>query len=158
MKRVGVLQKEKAGLMGENAGTSLSASRKGRHTSRKACSFSFCSSSYSYIGFMTVPGAGLKNSLVVLLIRIDRDEGEEERQRRRDCRIVVKEKKGRCPAAHTYCRVGFYGHWIVVLRDWFDKQSLTGLNRVIRVGHTSVNSRSESVRDPLHQYASHVHL
>jgi hypothetical protein len=44
------------------------STHEGRHTSRKVCSFSFCSSSYSYVGFITVPGAGLKKSLVVELI------------------------------------------------------------------------------------------
>jgi hypothetical protein len=39
-----------------------------RHTSRRACSFAICVSSYAYTGFTSVPGAGLVSSLVVLVM------------------------------------------------------------------------------------------
>jgi len=43
-------------------------SRRPGHTSRRASSFSFCASSYTYTGLTSVPGAGLVSSLVVLVI------------------------------------------------------------------------------------------
>ena len=61
--------------MDENAIHFFSA-QEGGHTSRNVCSFSFCSSSYSCIGFITVPGAGLKNSLVVMLIPRQEEEAK----------------------------------------------------------------------------------
>ena len=45
-------------------------SRRQRHTSRRACSFSFCVSPYTHTGFASVPGAGLVSSLVVLVMAV----------------------------------------------------------------------------------------
>lgn len=94
------------------------------HTSRKVCSCSFCSSSYSYVGFITVPGVGLKKSLVVELIVevVGRRLGFEG-----DCGTLELGKERQASGSpHRQPRGLLRAHGIVVvLRDWFDKQNLT---------------------------------